>query len=214
MEIVWFGHSCFLLKSSLGKRILMDPFSNVFNYPNDFPKSDILTISHYHFNHSYINKKNNNCKIINCSGNYTLGNINIMGLDSFHDNFKGLKRGTNVIYVINIDNIRICHLGDIGHIPTPSLLNIIKDVDVIMIPVGGHFTIDGIQASKICKMISPKIILPMHYKTNSSLMKLDTCKKFIFHMKSIKKINSNIINISYPLHNNSEVILLNPPNKN
>jgi L-ascorbate metabolism protein UlaG (beta-lactamase superfamily) len=213
MQIIWYGHSCFLVKTSIGKRILIDPFNTSIGYDNNFPKCDLITISHNHFDSSHLNKFNSNTKVINNVGFFDMISFSVEGFNSFHDKYNGLKRGTNIIYTLKSDNYSICHLGHIGHIPSPLILDKLKNIDILLIPIGGHFTLDGFEAAKLCKLISPKYIIPMHYKTNKTSLYLDDPKNFIISMKHIRKINSNVLSIkdlnSIREH---ECILLTPPN--
>ena len=212
MQLTWYGHSCFLIKTSIGKRILIDPFDNSFGYDNNFPKCDLVTISHRHFDNSYLNHSTNTTKVINETGNVHLDFLEIEGLNSFHDKYNGLKRGPNIIYIFRDNKYSICHLGNLGHIPAPLVLEKLKNIDILLIPIGGHFTLNGFDAAKLCKLICPKYIIPMNYRTNRTSLYLDDPKNFIISMRHIKKINSNILNIS-DLHLNyeSECILLTPP---
>lgn len=208
MQIIWYGHSCFIIKTSNGKRILIDPFYNFLGYRNDFPKCDIVTMSHSHLAHSYLNFANYKTKVINSSGNFNLKYINITGIETFHDNCKGLRRGYNIIFLFKFDNFSICHLGDLGHIPCESILKKLKNIDILFIPIGGHFTLDSNDAFKLCSIINPKLIIPMHYKTNTLKINLDDCKNFLIHMPRIEKINSNILNIDTINKNSSMKTLL------
>lgn len=212
MQLIWYGHSCFLIKTSTGKRILMDPFENSIGYNSNFPKCDLITISHNHFDHSYLNKANEKTKVINELGFFDMNFSTIEGLSSFHDKSNGAKRGLNIIYVLKINNVTICHLGDLGHIPAPLILERLKNIDILLVPIGGHFTLNGSEAAKTCNLISPKYIIPMHYKNNITTLYLDDPKNFIISMKNIKKINSNIIDYNN-LHYNAkcQVLLLTPP---
>lgn len=195
MQIIWYGHSCFLIKTSNGKRILMDPFDDSLGYDNNFPKCDIITMSHSHSTHSHLNTLNYQTKTINSPGTFDLNYLNITGIKTFHDKCKGLKRGSNIIFLFKFDNISICHLGDLGHIPSNYIIDKLKNIDILFIPIGGHFTLNGNDAHKLCLLIEPKLILPMHYKTNTLRMNLDDCKNFLIHMPVIEKINSNLLNI-------------------
>lgn len=195
MQIIWYGHSCFLMKTSNGKRILMDPFDSSLGYKNNFPKSDIITMSHSHVDHSYLNTINYETKIINLCDTFDFNYINITGIKTFHDNCNGLKRGSNIIFLFKFDNFSVCHLGDLGHIPSQSILDILKNIDILFVPIGGHFTLNGNDAYKLCSLIKPKLIIPMHYKTNTLKMNLDDCKTFLIHMPVVEKISSNILNI-------------------
>jgi L-ascorbate metabolism protein UlaG (beta-lactamase superfamily) len=212
MQIIWYGHSCFLIKTSIGKRILMDPFDSNLGYDNNFPKCDLITISHNHFDSSYLNDINSTTKVIKENGNFHFNLFKIEGLNSFHDKCNGLKRGPNIIYIFKDDNYSICHLGHLGHIPCSLTLEKLKNIDILLIPIGGHFTLDGFESAKLCNIISPKYIIPMHYKTNKTSLYLDDPKNFIISMKHIKKFNSNILDTSDLHFNyNSQCILLTPP---
>ncbi len=213
MQLIWFGHSCFLIKTDEGKRILMDPFNNYLGYNSNFPKCDLITISHNHFDHSYINEINAETKILNTCDILNLDYVHIEGLNSFHDDYNGLKRGRNIIYIFKFKNISLAHLGDLGNIPDDSVLNHLSSLDFLLIPIGGNFTIDGNTASKLCKLLQPHYIIPMHYKTNLTSINLNGSKKFLISMNNIQKINSNQINLSdWNLNtNNMNVLLLTPP---
>lgn len=212
MQLIWYGHSCFLIKSSTGKRILMDPFENNIGYDNNFPKCDLITISHFHFDHSYLKNINNTTKVINEAGSFEMKFLKLEGIPTFHDKYNGLKRGPNTIYILEIDNYKICHLGDLGHIPSNLILEKLKNIDILLIPIGGNFSFDGFEAAKLCNLVSPKYIIPMHYKTYKTNLYLDGPKNFITSMKYIKKIKSNILNLSDLSHSNKCVtILLAPP---
>ena len=213
MQITWYGHSCFLIKTSIGKRILIDPFDNTLGYDSNFPKCDLITISNAYFNNSFLNQLNIQTQIINEAGIFDTNYLKIEGINSFHDKCNGFKRGPNIIYVFRNEKYSICHLGNLGHIPSSSALEKLKNIDILLVPIGGHFTLNGFEAAKLCKLISPKFIIPMQYKTNKSSLYLDDPKNFIISMKHIKKINSNTLDISALNFNyKSECILLKPPN--
>ena len=212
MQVTWYGHSCFLIKTSIGKRILIDPFDNSLGYDSNFPKCDLITISHNHFNNSYSNNSNNTTKVLNEIGTFDMNFLQVEGFSSFHDKCNGLKRGPNIIYIFKDNAYSICHLGDLGHIPCSLVLEKLKNIDILLIPIGGHFTLNGFEAAKLCKLISPKYIIPMQYKTNKTYLYLDDLKNFIISMKHIKKINCNVLNTSdLDFTSKSECILLTPP---
>lgn len=213
MQIIWYGHSCFLIKTPTGKRILIDPFDNSIGYNNNFPKCDLVTVSHNHFDSSYLNITNSLTKVISEPGVFDMNHFKIEGLNSFHDKCNGLKRGSNIIYIFKINKYSICHLGHLGHILSSETLEKLKNIDILLIPIGGNFTLNGLEATKLCKLICPKYIIPMHYKTNRSFLYLDDPKNFITSMKYIKKINSNVLDTSsLNLNKSLQCILLTPPN--
>lgn len=195
MEISWFGHSCFLLKDSSNTTILTDPFSPLIGYVPYTGSPDIVTISHGHYDHCCTKFLKGSPKIIKTSGLTNINNISIKGIPSYHDNFKGLKRGNNLIFVFKINNYSLCHLGDLGHFLSNEILDAIGNVDILFIPVGGNFTINGEVAANLSKKISPKIIIPMHYKTQDVNISLDGIETFLLNMKNAEKLNSNTINL-------------------
>jgi L-ascorbate metabolism protein UlaG (beta-lactamase superfamily) len=212
MQITWYGHSCFIIKTSIGKRVLIDPFDNNLGYNNNFPKCDLVTISHSHFDSSYLNHSNGTTKVINESGKIDMDFLEIEGLNSFHDKYNGLKRGPNIIYIFRGDKYSLCHLGNLGHIPCPSVLEKLRDIDILLAPIGGHFTLNGLDGAKLCKLVKPKYIIPMHYKTNRTSLYLDDPKNFITSMTHLKKISSNVLDTSVLDFNyETECILLTPP---
>lgn len=190
MEITWFGHSCFLIKSRTGKKVLTDPYDESVGYPLPNEAVDLVTISHNHFDHNYTESLPGIPTIIGKVGSYTFSDINIKGIPSFHDKDFGAKRGNNIIFLINIDGFNICHLGDLGHTPTSEMLTEIGPVDVLLIPVGGNYTIDGEEAAAIAKMIDSHIVIPMHYKTSALTFPLEGVEKFIIKMGNSCKIES------------------------
>ena len=105
MQLIWYGHSCFMIKTNEGKRILIDPFNKSLGYKIDFPKCDLITISHSHFDHSSINPINNDTKVIDTYGNFNLDFLQLKGFNSFHDDYNGLKRGMNTIYIYKFNNL-------------------------------------------------------------------------------------------------------------
>lgn len=210
MEIRWLGHSCFLLKASDNTTVLTDPFDPLIGYSPYNIKANIVTISHCHYDHCCTELLKESPKIIKTPGITNLNNISIKGIPSYHDNFKGLKRGDNLIFIFKIDNYSLCHLGDLGHFLDDKILDEIGRIDVLFIPVGGNFTIDGKTAADLSKKISPKIIIPMHYKTQQVNLALDGIESFLLSIKNGEKLNSNTLKLEDNLLNcNNCVKILN-----
>lgn len=194
MKITWLGHSSFLIKDLKGRLILTDPFNNQVGYETYKDTADFVTISHSHFDHSYTDEIKGNPIIINKVGNYNFDNLNIIGLPSYHDKQLGVVRGKNTIFIIEVDGYRICHLGDIGYILSDDEVNTLGDIDVLLIPVGGNFTIDGMEAKKLCQKINSHIIIPMHYKTPSLNFPLAGVENFISAMKNGERVQNDTLN--------------------
>lgn len=209
MKITWLGHSSFIIEGSNGTKIITDPFDDSIGYKTYKGNCDIITISHHHFDHDNTKDIQGNPKIIDKTGTYTINDVVIRGLPSFHDSVNGQKRGENIIYVINMEGYTICHLGDLGHeLPKETIDLIGTPVDVLMIPVGGNFTINGKVASIVAKSINSHIIIPMHYKTPALSFPLQGAESFIMHMKNCEKASDNFISLNKHISEENKVILL------
>lgn len=191
MEITWYGHSCFLIKDSKGRKLLTDPFDSSVGYPKPNIVVDVVTISHNHFDHNCTENLPGTPNVINKCGNFYICDIPINGIPSFHDKVRGAKRGENIIYLFEIDGFRLCHLGDLGHLLTEDDINKLGEIDVLFIPVGGNFTIDGKEASTVAKMINSHIVVPMHYKTRALSFPIDGVETFITNMQSGEQIGGH-----------------------
>lgn len=171
MDITYLGHSSFKIRGKTGT-VVTDPFPAKIGFP--FPKvsADIVTVSHHHFDHDAVAQISGTSRreqpfIIDLPGEYELLDVSVFGYQSYHDDQKGSQRGKNIMMVIKIDGISVVHLGDLGHTLSDQSIQELGVVDVLMVPVGGVFTVDSKQARAIIEMIEPSIIIPMHYKTAS-----------------------------------------------
>ncbi|ADL67797.1 Zn-dependent hydrolase of the beta-lactamase fold-like protein protein [Thermoanaerobacterium thermosaccharolyticum DSM 571] len=209
MKIRYFGHSCFKITLDSGIRIVTDPFDQTVGYPLPDTEADIVTSSHSHFDHNYFKAVRGDFKIVNTPGQHDIDGVHIKGISTFHDDEHGAKRGKNIVFVINADNIKVCHAGDLGHILTDDMLKEIGDIDVLMIPVGGYYTIDDRQAVKVIEQLKPKLTIAMHYRTSNVNLPIETVDNFL-RMAGGQKIQSNEIEIKKDdLEGKSEVIALN-----
>lgn len=184
MNIFWFGQACFQILVSKNKEketsIVIDPFSEEIGLKMPKLEADILLISHSHSDHNDIKSISGNYFLISGPGEYEVKNIFVQGISSFHDNSQGKERGENTIYTIEAEDLKICHLGDLGQKElTDEQLEAIGEVDILMIPVGGVFTISAKEAMKIMSQIEPKIIIPMHYGFPKLKIKLEGVDKFL-----------------------------------
>jgi L-ascorbate metabolism protein UlaG (beta-lactamase superfamily) len=177
VKIQWFGQSAFCITAQDGTKLITDPYQpgmlvkdKKLNYGAITTKADIVTVSHEHADHNYVKAVPGNPTVIETTiGTFTVKNITIHGVPSYHDKEQGENRGANTIYCFVVDGVKICHLGDLGHTLNPTLIKQIQQtglVDVLLIPVGGVFTIDADDASKVVEQLKPKIVIPMHYKTD------------------------------------------------
>jgi L-ascorbate metabolism protein UlaG (beta-lactamase superfamily) len=189
MTITWYGHSCFKITNQGGHlTIITDPFDKSIGLKPPRINADIVTVSHEHDDHNNVKALNGSPFVINGPGEYEIKGVNILGIDSFHDQQQGQKRGLNTIYLIEIDSIRICHLGDFGQDRlTDEQVEKIGAVDILMIPVGGHYTIEASQAVEIVDQLEPHLVVPMHYKIPGLKIELDGIEKFLKEMGISKK---------------------------
>ena len=165
MLILHHGHSEFLLETANGFRILTDPFDAHVGYPMKKVPCDAVTVSHFHGDHCFADKAAGDIVIADRAGETRLSfDVTARGIPSFHDECEGQKRGGNLIFVIEAEGLRIAHLGDLGSW-NGQLAQAVGAVDILLIPVGGYYTIDAAQAATIVREIKPRITIPMHYKT-------------------------------------------------
>lgn len=183
MIITWLGHSCFKLQDKAGTdgvTVITDPYNKEVGLKVPNIEADIVTISHDHADHNNIDALRGNPFIIDCAGEYDVKNVLIEGIDSYHDEEEGKLRGGNVIYRIEIEDISIVHLGDLGHTLDNSQLEKLVGTDILLIPVGGKFTLDAKKAVEVISQIEPRIVIPMHYQTEGlTIDGLDSVDKFI-----------------------------------
>ncbi len=175
MEITWLGHSCFKLRDKQAT-LITDPYSPDLGYSMGKQAADIVTLSHQHPGHSFAQGISGNHKVVTGPGEYEISNTLIIGVPTFHDNEKGIKRGKNTVYLIEMNEVSICHLGDLGHVPTAEQIEQMSDIDILMVPVGGGATIGATAAVETISLLQPKLVIPMHYKTdvvNVDLLPID-----------------------------------------
>ena len=196
MLITWLGHSSFLIEDSNGRKLLTDPFDDSIGYEVFEGDVDVVTISHQHFDHNYKNNIKDTSNVVEKVGFFNVCDISIQGIPSFHDNAQGRKRGDNIVYIFEMDDLKLCHLGDLGHVLSKEDSEKIGHVDILFIPIGGNYTLNGKEAYEITKIIKSNIIIPMHYKTPDLSFPLDGLEEFIKYMKKAEKINGNSFSIS------------------
>lgn len=178
MKIKYYGHSCFLLETDGGLRLLTDPYTGI-GYALPCVKAEVVVRSHDHFDHNYTEGVAGVREVIEAAGEYRCGDVKIKGIPSFHDEAKGAKRGKNVIFRFEADGVTVCHMGDIGEPASAELAEAIGQTDILMLPVGGTYTVDARGALNYIEAIRPKIVLPMHYKTNDCTLDIAPVGEFL-----------------------------------
>jgi len=167
MKIKWFGQSCFMITSESGTKVLTDPFKKMLGYKLPEIEADIVSTSHNHSDHNNINAVKSSFVHVNELGEFSEDGIHIKGVETFHDKTSGSKRGKNTVYNFKIDEINVCHCGDLGHILSSNQIEEIGKVDILLLPVGGLATINAFDAAKVIKQLNPTIVIPMHYRTKA-----------------------------------------------
>jgi L-ascorbate metabolism protein UlaG (beta-lactamase superfamily) len=169
MKVKWLGHACFLLTSESGLTIMTDPYeSGVFGleYAPPSEEADIVTVSHDHADHNNVADVKGNPQVVQGAGSQEAKGIQFKGVASAHDESSGKERGANTIFCFALDGLNVCHLGDLGHDLPDQAAADIGGVDVLLIPVGGNFTIDAAVAERVCRKLAPKVVVPMHFKND------------------------------------------------
>jgi L-ascorbate metabolism protein UlaG (beta-lactamase superfamily) len=160
------GHAEFLMETENGFRIVTDPYDAGCGYPIKPVEAEVVLVSHHHHDHDAVGNLQGNPAVIDQAGEYIpAAGVKVTAVRGYHDEVRGAKRGETLLFLIEADGLRIVHLGDLGDRLTAEQESILKDPDLLMIPVGGFYTIDGKQAGEIAGRLNAKIILPMHYKT-------------------------------------------------
>jgi len=182
MTISWYGQSCFRVESK-GIGLLFDPFSKEIGLRPPRLNADIFLVTHEHYDHNNTKDAPPNAFIVRGPGEYEKSGIYVEGVSSYHDNSQGAERGLNTIYVVSMEDMRLCHMGDFGQAKlTDEQLEAIGDIDVLFIPVGGKYTINGNEAADIVREAEPKIVIPMHYKIPGLNIDVDGPQKFLKEM--------------------------------
>ncbi len=178
MDISWLGHSCFRLRGRHAT-VITDPYSPGLGYTLGKPTAHIVTVSHQHPGHSYVQGIGGEPRLVTGPGEYEISGVLIIGIATFHDPEGGGKRGKNTAYLIEIDEVTVCHLGDLGHMLTTEQVEGLDNVDVLLLPVGGVSTINPAVAAAVVRQLEPKAVIPMHYKTQAISRELEPVEKFL-----------------------------------
>jgi len=199
MKLKWNGHACFTVTSDSGVIIIIDPyepggFAGALRYAPVPDKADLVLITHEHSDHNFVKGLKGSPKLVRESGE--LRGIKIKALPAFHDDRQGAERGKNLLFSFLVDGIRVAHLGDLGHMLDQQQVDQLEHPDVLLIPVGGTFTIDADHAFRLTNMIKPKIAVPMHFKTEKVDFPIKPAEKFSELFTKVKKLEQSEVEIS------------------
>ncbi len=198
MLIRYHGHAQFLLETSEGLRILTDPFPQEVPWPYFEVQADVVTSSHDHFDHCHFDKVPGEPAIVSdLEPRQVAPGVLITGYPSFHDDQQGALRGPNIIYVIQAEGLRIAHLGDLGAVPEDSVLKALEGVDVMLIPVGGTYTLDAKEAAQLVRRLKPRVTIPMHFKKGEhGLENIAPAESFVQAMLPAKPSHQPLLRVT------------------
>lgn len=214
MRIQYLGHASFLLTTNAGTRIVTDPvdpdgYPGSLNYKKFNEPADIITVSHEHMDHFSLGVIEGSPIIIKGNGKFLAREVEFVGVETFHDESRGAQRGRNTVFVINVDDLIIAHMGDLGHVLTADQAAEIGAVDIALIPVGGYYTIDAKQAQKVAEQVEARVVIPMHYKTDSCNFPIEGVERFLNHKSNVRRLESSYLDVTKEsLPQQQEIVVL------
>jgi len=193
VEIKYLGHAAFVITSDKGLKIITDPYATApdLTYGEITETADIVTVSHAHFDHSNVAAVKGNPEVLSRVGRSVVKGIEFKGVASAHDDSGGKQRGGNIIFCFEVDGVTVCHLGDLGHRLDDKQLKEMGRVDILLIPVGGNYTIDAKVATEVCDQLKPKVVIPMHYKTEKGIPGISGVEGFLSGKASVSRPDSS-----------------------
>jgi L-ascorbate metabolism protein UlaG (beta-lactamase superfamily) len=193
MKIKYLGHATFVITSNKGVRVITDPYETGpdLTYGEITESADIVTVSHKHFDHCNVAAVKGNPEVVSRVGRSVAKGIEFNGIASYHDEAGGSLRGGNIIFCFEMDGVKVCHLGDLGHRLDDKQLKEIGSVDVLLIPVGGFYTIDAKVATEVCDQLKPRVIIPMHYKTEKGIPGISGVEGFLSGKANVSRPDSS-----------------------
>jgi L-ascorbate metabolism protein UlaG (beta-lactamase superfamily) len=215
VNIKWLGHAAFLITAGSGVRIITDPYESgayggQISYGEILDKAEIVTISHDHGDHNYAQGIGGSPAVLKEPGSCQIKGVSFKGLPTYHDTAEGKERGKNIIFVIEIDGLKICHLGDLGHFLSANEMKELDKIDILLTPAGGRpATLEPLEVTQLAEQINPRIIIPMHFKTQKIGFPFRPLEDFLAGKERIKRLNTSELTISKEnLPANTEIIVL------
>jgi len=214
MKITWLGHSTFLLEAADGTRIITDPFEagsydGAVGYAPITDRADIVTVSHEHADHNAVDAVAGQPEVVRGSEPQTIKGIPIQGVDTYHDESRGQDRGRNTVFIMEVDGVRVGHLGDLGHLLSVDEVKTVGQVDVLLAPVGGYYTIGPEEAKEVAERLGAKVIIPMHYKTDVLGFPIQPVDDFLKLMDRVERLDGRTVEIvADDIANGPKVVVL------
>jgi L-ascorbate metabolism protein UlaG (beta-lactamase superfamily) len=213
MKVKSLGHACFLITSRSGSTVITDPYAvgGGINYSPINEAADVVVVSHDHDDHSNVSAVQGNPEVIKGSGMKTAKGIQFKGVATSHDDSEGQQRGPNTAFCFTIDDLKLCHLGDLGHVLSPGQVAEIGSVDILFAPVGGFFTIDATAAGRVCDQLKPKVVIPMHFKTAKCAYPIAGVDDFLRDRKNVRDVQGSEVEFERKdLPAATEIVVLQP----
>ncbi len=213
MKIKWLGHASFLITSKAGVKVITDPYAvgRGINYAPIKEGADVVLVSHDHSDHNNASAIQGKPEVVKGNVTKSVKGISFQGVATYHDASQGQQRGSNTIFCFTLDGMRVCHLGDLGHVLSSGQVKEIGAIDILLVPVGGFFTIDASAASQVCDQLKPKVIVPMHFKIPDCDYPIAGVEDFLKGKKNIRKIAGSEIELEREkLPDATEIVVLQP----
>jgi L-ascorbate metabolism protein UlaG (beta-lactamase superfamily) len=213
MKVKWLGHACFLITSKAAVKVITDPYAvgGGINYSPIGESADIVVVSHDHDDHNNVSAVQGKPEVVKGTGTKTVKGIPFQGIATSHDASQGQQRGVNTVFCFTIDGLKLCHLGDLGHVLNPGQVTEIGRVDILFVPVGGFFTIDASVAGQVCDQLQPRVAIPMHFKTPKCVYPIAGVEGFLKGKKAVRKVAGSETDFELEkLSTASEIVLLEP----
>ena len=209
MKLQYLGHSCFRLISEMGTTIVTDPYNNqMIGYEMACVRCDVVTMSHHHADHDCMDSIVGNPAVLDEEIACAADDIAVTSYSTFHDEVKGAKRGKNLVFCFLVDGIKVVHMGDIGCLDE-NIVGKIKNCDVLLLPVGGTFTVDAVGAKWYVDRVKPKIVIPMHYKTEEHSFTVDGVEKFLSQFDEANVVRSEADSLTlYDAPTNEQAVIV------
>jgi L-ascorbate metabolism protein UlaG (beta-lactamase superfamily) len=201
MKIKWLGHSAFLITTESGVKVITDPYKSgsyggAVGYATIKDAADVVLVSHDHDDHSCVESVCGDPIVLRDAGEHESKGLKFRGIETYHDCSKGRERGRNTVFVFEADGVTVCHLGDLGHTLSADTASEIGKVDIVLVPVGGFYTIDADEATTVVDVLNPGIVIPMHYKTKKLGFQIDGVEKFLKGKEGVVRQGSSEIQIT------------------
>ena len=213
MKIKWLGHASFLITSRDGLKVITDPYAvgGGIDYAPIRESADVVTVSHDHGDHNNVSTVQGKPQVVKGAGTKVVKGIEFKGVATCHDSSQGKQRGNNTVFCFTLDEVKLCHLGDLGHLLSPGQVSEIGAVDILFVPVGGFFTIDAAEASQVCDQLKPRMIIPMHFKTPKCAYPITSVDDFLKGKRNVRKMPGSEVAVEKEkLPSATEVVVLEP----